>query len=968
MIVERLFLNVTPGEIAAIKTSGVIASTLALASTDPRPGELVTTLSTVEVVFNQAAIGVHTADLLLNGVPAQSMTAHDPRTYRFVVAPPPGGAVQFSWAAGHGITDTAGNAFPGTGWAATFDPAAPPAPVHISELLALNDGGLEDEDHDTPDWIEILNPGPARIDLAGWHLTDHPGKPAKWTFPPTVLHAGERIVVFASGKDRAISGQPLHTNFKLNDATLALTNPAGVTVAGFDPLPELEGNVSFGLLPGTTPADGENAWRHFLQPTPGAANSSTGTVGAAVRHVSVPDVPVADDAEIPVTARVRSGSDNVTLHYRIMWNAEKALPMFDDGMHGDGVAGDGLYGAVIPAAESMPGGMVRWYVTGGTAGVASRWPVNDQAARRHPVYLGTVVQKPVATPLPVYEVFVQDYAFPSGPNSHAGIDTDGGAAGAFAANGRLYDNVFYRIKGTTSRYLFKRSHRVEFNAGRGFLWAADQPALSELNLNSEYTDPSYSRQSLSLWLHRATGAAAPHFPVRLQMNGDFWQLAFHTLAADRELLEFSGLDPRGALYKGVGQVQPGAPEKETRLWEDGSDYAEFAAAINESQPAAQRTGALYDRVDLPALINYLAIARLCQEADDVWANMVLYRDSEGSGEWRPVPFDLNLSFGQLFYDGQSWNTRVHADMDNNKSHPLYGSALCRTQYPNNPAYNAHYNRLIDALVRAPSTRAMLLRRLRTLADRFLKAPGSSELPIEAELDAHFAKIAGDATLDRARWGWPPVDANFGVYGLGNVSPAQAVADLKNLYLAPRRVHLYSTHGVQNTARPIGLGNSDNAGIPEPEPANPQITFDDIEFNPASGNQDEEFVSVRNGSAFAVDLSDWRVSGAISHRFKAGTVLPAGGTLYLSPSARAFRNRTLILANAAGALVDSASYQGQPSELQQFLTVTEIMHQPAAPHPDAEFVELLNLSPALTLDLAGAHFSAGVTFRFPAGST
>jgi hypothetical protein len=33
--------------------------------------------------------------------------------------------------------------------------------------------------------------------------------------------------------------------------------------------------------------------------------------------------------------------------------------------------------------------------------------------------------------------------------------------------GKLYDNVLIRIKGTTSRYLFKRSHRVDFNPGPG---------------------------------------------------------------------------------------------------------------------------------------------------------------------------------------------------------------------------------------------------------------------------------------------------------------------------------------------------------------------------------------------------------------------------------------------------------------------------------------------------------------------
>ena len=50
----------------------------------------------------------------------------------------------------------------------------------ISEFLASNAGGLADEDGDTPDWIEIHNPGPAVADLGGWFLTDSEASPKRW--------------------------------------------------------------------------------------------------------------------------------------------------------------------------------------------------------------------------------------------------------------------------------------------------------------------------------------------------------------------------------------------------------------------------------------------------------------------------------------------------------------------------------------------------------------------------------------------------------------------------------------------------------------------------------------------------------------------------------------------------------------------------------------------------------------------
>jgi hypothetical protein len=120
----------------------------------------------------------------------------------------------------------------------------------ISEFLAINDGGLADEDGTRPDWIEIHNAGPATADLAGWHLTDNALNLAKWTFPATNLAAGGYLIVFASGKDRATAGQPLHANFKLDEMGeyLALVAPDGVTVASqFAPAyPRQRINISAG--------------------------------------------------------------------------------------------------------------------------------------------------------------------------------------------------------------------------------------------------------------------------------------------------------------------------------------------------------------------------------------------------------------------------------------------------------------------------------------------------------------------------------------------------------------------------------------------------------------------------------------------------------------------------------------------------------------------------------------------------
>ena len=91
------------------------------------------------------------------------------------------------------------------------------AQILISEFVASNQTGLRDEDGDLPDWIELFNSSSNTVDLAGWHLTDDPLVPNKWTFPaPVILAPGNFLIVFASDKNRAIPGSELHASFRLS--------------------------------------------------------------------------------------------------------------------------------------------------------------------------------------------------------------------------------------------------------------------------------------------------------------------------------------------------------------------------------------------------------------------------------------------------------------------------------------------------------------------------------------------------------------------------------------------------------------------------------------------------------------------------------------------------------------------------------------------------------------------------------
>ncbi len=735
---------------------------------------------------------------------------------------------------------------------------------------------------------------------------------------------------------------------------------------------------------------------YFASATPGAANSVGKTdLGPYITDVTnVVDRPLGNSSSQPltITAKVTqtiAAVSSVVLAYRIMFNAESTLVMHDDGLNGDLIAGDSIYTTLLPTSAVGAGEMLRWRVIAtDTRSVQSTGP-SYLSSTDSDQYYGTVALDSVSTQLPTYYFFVENYHDPSSDHVYSTVDTDAGARGCFYYNGQLFDNVLITIKGNTTRYLYKRSHHISFNSGHKFT-LDDGTEVGSISLNAEYVDPSYIRQYLAMWLYNAAGVGATEdMPVRLQMNGQFWQLAFQVQSAGKSLLEKLGYDPDGAMYSGVGTLTTShswAMEKETRTWEDWSDFDTLAAALDTSNTSAARKQALFDMLDLPEVINYLAVARITQEADDVWANMTLYCDTEGDGLWRIIPFDTNLSFGQLYYaDSTSTNGVIQATNDANKSHPLYGSSSCLC------LSSSAFNRLYDAIIQTPETREMLLRRMRTIMDEFLQAPGTAyaDRVIEAKIDEIVAKITQEANMDRAKWGWPP---NSGPYGLGTQSFATGISELKTLFLDPRRTELYVTHSVNNTSKTIGITNSSNAGIPNSQLSSMTISIAEVEVSPASGDQDQEYVKLTNSNSTAVDISGWKLSGAIDFTFKAGTVIAAGGSIYVSPNVKAFKLRTsgptggeslfvvggydgqlsalgetLTLKNADGVAVSTFDVPDTASDAQKYLEITEFDYNPVAPAvgsaytaTDFEFIEIYNASSAVAIDLTGVRLSRDLT--------
>lgn len=151
----------------------------------------------------------------------------------------------------------------------------------INEFVASNEDGLEDEDLDSSDWLEIYNGQNQSENLEGYFLTIDPSHANRWRIPAVTLDAYEYLVVFASGKDRILSNSPLHTDFRLpkEGGYLALLAPDGVTVVN---------EFNYGVQAEDTAygAKGANRTLGYLEsPSPGEANSGLQAIGPPAEDV-----------------------------------------------------------------------------------------------------------------------------------------------------------------------------------------------------------------------------------------------------------------------------------------------------------------------------------------------------------------------------------------------------------------------------------------------------------------------------------------------------------------------------------------------------------------------------------------------------------------------------------------------------------------------------------------------------------
>lgn len=680
------------------------------------------------------------------------------------------------------------------------------APV-LTEFVAATAAGLADADGEFQDWIEIHNPGAAAVSLAGYHLTDDLAQPRKWTFPAVVLEPGGYRVVFASGKNRVDPAGELHTGFQLSAAgeSLALIAPNGSeVVSGFLPVypPQFEGE-SFGL----DPASATPVWMYYRTPTPGARNGAGTRAGPRVQALE-PNPAAPEAGPWRVAVRVLPTNDpvgTVRVYYRRMFVGETALALADDGQGADEQAGDGVWSGWIPATAFVPGEMTRWrFVATDVRGTETQEPafrVPSDADR----YFGTVTRDAgIRSELPVLHWFTTN-------TTAAG--TLSGSRGAVYYLGEFYDNVLFTLHGQSSASFPKKSYNLDFNRGHRFLWSTNAPRVADIDLLTNWADKSKARHVLAYEVMRESGVAAHFaFTVRVEQNGSFFSTADLVEDADEIYLERAGLNPEGALYKmyantlnkGIGDTGTRGVEKKTRRGENNADLQGLIDGLALTGAALERY--LFDHLDIPACVNLVAANSVIRNIDMHGKNWYAYRDTGRSGEWSILPWDLDLSFGRV------WN----------EANTYFDNALYFDGY----VVNSTAIRLIERLFANPKTRPMIFRRIRTLSDRFLQPPpvagaSAGELYLERRLDEISALIdppgivPSDARLDFEKWGsW--LQGGTVVKSTNTSAAVETMAEgierWKVEYLPKRRAYIYNT-------QVVGRGGE----IPLPQNTTPAAT-------------------------------------------------------------------------------------------------------------------------------------------------
>ncbi|MFM1942461.1 MAG: hypothetical protein RI897_1443 [Verrucomicrobiota bacterium] len=699
-----------------------------------------------------------------------------------------------------------------------------------------------------------------------------------------------------------------------------------------------------------------------------------------------------------------------------------SVMMRDDGQGGDVLAGDSIYTVELSADVQVHRRLVRYRVEavdGGGQSVLVPYPDDPVPNFAYFVYGGVPAWTGAVRPgdagvlgqqftLGVEEMnrlpVIQLIAERSTVEDATWLSRYGGDAylwlGTLVIDGRVYDHVRYRARGGVWRYaMCKNMWKFDANRGHDFLVRDDWgrkygERWRKLNLGASIQQGDYDHrgeqglfESVGFRFFNLAGVPASRttyaqlrvvdeageVAVGNQYEGDFWGVYLMVEQLDGRFLDEHGL-PDGNLYKmegGGGELNnlgPLGPD-------DKSDLNFILGNYSGATDAWWRAN-----WDLEAYYSYQTIVQGIHHYDISDGKNYFYYHNPVTGQWMVVPWDLDLTWAHNMYRSDAGGAGVDAVGERLLS-PIRESGTGLQS-------GTGVMRLSGS---RPQIEIEFRNRIRELRDLLFN--GDEGWRLVDEMAGRLRGAVSGYTIldaDRAQWDYNP-KMSSGTYS----SSPGSKAGQGRYYQWPREPSVTKDFagGVQGMKNYISTRSQylDSLAADAQIPSTPVITYAGAAGYPANRIA---FLSGAYSGVNAFGSQEWRVGAVTQSRqgswlsedpwmyevdalwgsgelgvFQSGIDVPAG---VLKPGVT-YRARVRVKDQSGRASHWSAPVEfmvGPPDNtvaLRESLRLTELMVDPVG-GSDFEYVELVNMGDGVALDLAGAKFTSGVDFVFPAGAT
>ncbi len=706
--------------------------------------------------------------------------------------------------------------------------AASPDDVIINEIMYNPGTGNQDDE-----FIELYNTTGANIDLGGWSFNAGVTLAGNTFSPGTIIPANGYLVVSPNIAQTTVTygitaaASYAGTSLSNGGETVTLADDSSnvistVTYDDASPWPTSpDGNGPSLELKATNLDNTDSAnWASSINNggTPLVQNSNVGLALPQISSVTDPSN-VSANSPVNITATVTgSGISSVDLSYKLNFNTDVTLTMYDDGAHNDGAAGDNVYGAQIPGQPIKT--LVRFKVSATNVDGTSTSPSSSDSMNYHGYY----VKDPGETSnLPIIQWFIPDADYASLSNDHRFDDVYLNCVVVYGND--VYDNTKVKVRGNDSRWEQKLSLKFKLPSGYYIQPSGANRAIHEFNMIGIVKHSSLAKFTTGWWVASQTGIPVPDMvQSRLNRNGNFEGAYVYADKYESEWRSDNGYNS-DELYDGPFEVLSGAPDT-TRM----QQFMNNLKSLDRNDPT--KTDYVLDNIDIPREINFMTARAAIGQNDMSDEGNVVHHFNTSQDRWSSLPWDL---------DGSDWGIKPQIS--------IYD--VDTSDYTILPIQNAVYQNR--------DLRALYLRRLRTVVDKLYASDS-----LKTTFQNNQTQQLDDINLDLAKW---PLALDWGSHttyftrmnaGVFSNNILQGIDKQKLYYQTFQRIKL---------------------GIP---PSQTQAERESVSFDQvvADNNNTNEYIRLTNSADTAVDLSNWTLSGSVSYTMPAGAVVPANGVIYL----------------------------------------------------------------------------------------